>query len=146
LSESEQFSYDDCRSDCDCGDHGPRSCGCHVTGAEAREWIRRAEDQRDEAAGQLAILRDRLRAAETVCTLFGWTASAGRSDRDKAVEQAWQDWTHRYGGYTDPSAPEWKTRIAELAARRDEIRERTLTRIRREASTAVPSEVPDAEV
>lgn len=55
--------YGDCRPDCDCGDHqGPRSCGCHVTGEEARTWIRDLEQQRDEAqsAGRAWAI-DRLR-------------------------------------------------------------------------------------
>lgn len=44
----DESNYGECRPDCDCGDHqGPRSCGCHVTGAEARDWIRELEAEAD---------------------------------------------------------------------------------------------------
>jgi hypothetical protein len=40
--------YGECAYNCDCGDHaGPRSCGCHVTGEEARTWIRQQETEID---------------------------------------------------------------------------------------------------
>lgn len=40
--------YGECAYNCDCGDHaGPRSCGCHVTGEEARTWIRQQATEID---------------------------------------------------------------------------------------------------
>lgn len=60
LREGEPFSFDDCRVDCDCGGHeGPRSCGCHVTGAEARQWIRQFEAERAEVERVLDEIEDR---------------------------------------------------------------------------------------
>lgn len=73
-------------------------------------------------------LRLRVAAAEQVCVIFGWTAAAGTSDRDKAVEQAWQDWADAYGAFSP--TPEWRERVKELARRRDEIRAQALAKIR----------------
>lgn len=83
--------FGECRNDCDCGDHaGPRSCICHVTGAEARAWIEReqgyvetAERDRDEARAQVAALtaeRDQERA-----DVVAWLRRAALSAR--AVEE-----------------------------------------------------------
>jgi cytochrome P450 len=76
------------------------------------------------------VLR-RLEAAELVCNLVGITGSAGRSERDKALTQAWQDWSHAYGSHKRPA----ELPIAELAARRDEIVARTLARLRGERAS-----------
>ena len=73
-------------------------------------------------------LRERLAVAETVCTIFGWTGTRTDGERDKAVSQAWQEWAIAYG--SPKPTPEWDERVTELAAKRDEIRNRTLAAIR----------------
>ena len=74
----------------------------------------------------------RLAMAERVCALVGITAARSDGDREKALGQAWQDWQAAYGhAVPRPTNAE----VAELAARRDEIREATLRRIRGEEST-----------
>jgi hypothetical protein len=77
-----------------------------------------------------AELEARLAAAELVCNLVGITGSSGKSDRDRALTQAWQDWHHAYGRHVLPA----ELPIAELARRRDEITARTLARIRGEVT------------
>ncbi len=91
---------------------------------------------RAERDAEVAALTERVRLAEIVCTIFGWTGSSAgpdESDRDKAVLQAWMDWHHLYSDPKAPTSKEWDDRIAELAARRDQIRQATLARIRGEA-------------
>lgn len=74
-------------------------------------------------------LEARLAAAERVCVLVGWTPQASNSDRSKALSQAWQEWHRVYGQLApEPSDDE----VVELAARRDVIRNVTLSRIRQE--------------
>lgn len=77
-------------------------------------------------------LEARLAAAETVCTIYGWCGNAEDSLKDKAATQAWMDWHNTYG--SPKPSPEWRQRIAELAARRDAIRAKTLAAIRGEHS------------
>lgn len=49
--------YGECWDNCDCGDHkGPRSCGCHITGEEARAYIRQQEDEIEHLKHQIAAL------------------------------------------------------------------------------------------
>lgn len=81
------------------------------------------------SAADIEILVRRLEAAELVCNLVGICGSASNSDRDKALTQAWMDWSH---AYRDRHVKPADLPIAELAARRDEIRSRTLARIRGE--------------
>src|SRR5687767_6652657 len=53
LEDSEPFSYDDCRDDCDgCHETAPM-CDCHVTGAEARARIRDLRDRVEHAEERL---------------------------------------------------------------------------------------------
>jgi hypothetical protein len=76
-------------------------------------------------------LLTRLKAAEDVCVLFGWTGVAD-SERGKATTQLWQRWVAIVGSdYTQRKAhPDLNDeRITELAHERDEIRQRTLARI-----------------
>lgn len=74
-------------------------------------------------------LRRRLAAAERVCILFGKTAARGETDRDKALTQAWLEWSREWRA----AAPEvTDSEILELAARRDVIRNNTLARLRRQ--------------
>lgn len=82
---------------------------------------------------------DRLRLAEQVCLMFGWTGVGGNTDRDKALHELWVEWLRAYeaaGGSTVPiDHPELSdARIEELARRRDEIVARTLARIRTEGA------------
>lgn len=63
----ESFSYDDCQPGCDCGGHvGPGTCGCHVTGAEARKWIRSLESEADALAPVVEV------AQRFVSAFHGW--------------------------------------------------------------------------
>lgn len=108
-------------------------------------WQARAEEYERQLRAQGELLRrtkEELAAAAQVCVLFGWTA-AGTSDKDKAVEQAWQDWADAYGAISP--TPEWRARIKELARRRDEIRAQTLAKIRGARSAEERSdEAPNA--
>lgn len=79
-----------------------------------------------------AELAARLEAAELVCALVGITG--GRDgQRGKALTQAWMHWSHDYGhgSITDEL-------VAELAGKRDRIREATLLRLRAEYPGPVP--------
>ena len=76
-------------------------------------------------------LRRRLAAAERVCYLVGISGARSESDRDKAATQAWMDWSHDYRPLVTPVSDK---EIAELATRRDVIRQRTLERLRRESA------------
>ena len=50
-------------------------------------------------------IRERLEAAERVCVLFGWTASTGTGDRDKALHELWSEWVDLVGSAsTGPDA------------------------------------------
>jgi hypothetical protein len=71
-------------------------------------------------AGEVAYLRERLAAAEQVATMYGWTSGGTEGKTEKAVEQAYCDWVNTYG--SPRPSPEWRTRIAVLARRRDAIR------------------------
>ncbi|HZN72433.1 MAG TPA: hypothetical protein VFC00_12250 [Micromonosporaceae bacterium] len=79
--------------------------------------FREAPDDRDELLG-------RLRAAEQVCVLYGWTPSQEDSRSTKACTQAWMDWHSRYG--IGSPTPAWRSRVKELAAERDRVRTATL--------------------
>lgn len=109
-------------------------------------WQARAEEYERQLHAQGELLRrtkEELAAAAQVCVLFGWTAAAGTSDKDKAVEQAWQDWADAYGSISP--TPVWRERIKELARRRDEIRAQTLAKIRSARSAEERSdEAPNA--
>jgi hypothetical protein len=78
-------------------------------------------------------IRKRLEAAERVCVLYGWTGVTEESERSKALHELWSEWVKMVSpGFTSRAAhPDLSDeRIAELAARRDEIREQTLARMR----------------
>lgn len=117
----------------------------------AADWQRIADERERQLRAQAEILRhtkQELEAARLVCVLFGWTASAGDSDEDKAVAQAWHDWANTYGAISP--TPEWRARVKELARRRDEIRQRTLASIRgarsaeeRSDDTKAPSKITE---
>lgn len=72
-------------------------------------------------------LRRRVLAAERVCYLFGITSARHETERDKAVTQAWMDWS---AAFNDDVPRVTDEEITELARRRDEIRAATLRRIR----------------
>lgn len=75
-------------------------------------------------------LIERLKAAEDVCVIYGWTGSTShRSDRDKALHELWRKW-HEIAG---PDACDQDRNphltdelIAELARKRDATCETTL--------------------
>ncbi|HCT78901.1 MAG TPA: hypothetical protein DGT23_20540 [Micromonosporaceae bacterium] len=89
-------------------------------------------------ASELDQLKQRLEAAETVCTIYGWTGSSDDSDKDKACHQAWDHWATTYTSTVRPT-PEWRQRIKELAAQRDEIRGRLLKPALARSRTHVPT-------
>lgn len=77
---------------------------------------------RDELEARLAL-------AEDVCAMFSWSPARYDTDRDKAAYELWRAWAavaptdRRDYPHLDDA------RIAELAARRDEIRAATLARL-----------------
>jgi hypothetical protein len=84
-------------------------------------------------------LEARLKVAEDVCVLAGWsTLDFGRaewegSDRAEAAHQMWSIWCHMVGGSDalDPAKwPELDAMIPALSSQRRSIREDTLRRIR----------------
>lgn len=85
-------------------------------------------------------LTERLKAAETVCTIFGWTGYGEEGRREKAAVQAYMDWANAYGAPRPD--PEWNERVRTLAARRDEERGRALTTV---TSTHEPVQLTDAD-
>lgn len=91
-----------------------------------------AEDFARFGAMDAETLIERLKAAEDVCVLYGWSAStAHQSDRDKALQELWNRWHDTAG--RDASSRERNPhltdeRIAELARKRDATREATLRR------------------
>lgn len=75
-------------------------------------------------------MRHRLRLAERLCLVFGWTG-IDDSPRGKAATQLWTEWAHHVGDdFTGPEAhPELNDGSLEaLAAERDRMREETLRR------------------
>lgn len=82
-------------------------------------------------------LRRRLAAAERVCQLVGITAASGETDRDKALGQAWSEWSREYRPLAQPVTDD---EILQLAARRDIVRNRTLARLQRESAERLEQE------
>jgi hypothetical protein len=103
-----------------CGpcDYGVTSAPCNCPPGDYRSVLLRAVDELD-------ALRERVRVAELVCALSGITSPAGEGDRDKALTQAWQDWSHAYRSTHELVPAEV---VADLARRRDEVRAATLAR------------------
>lgn len=79
--------------------------------------------------GELDKLRRRLAAAEKVCYLFGINAAPDQTEQGKALGQAWSEWSKDYRHH---AAEVSQAEIAQLAARRDVIQQRTLARIKAE--------------
>jgi hypothetical protein len=92
--------------------------------AAGRTWLSAPGEEGGEDA--------RLRAAEEVCLMYGWTGACRDTDRDKALHELWSHWVNVSGASMSPADhPELSDeRIAELARQRDETRARTLARIR----------------
>lgn len=88
-------------------------------------------NEQDYAGLTIAELLHRLRLAENVCVMTGWTAPSGDTDRDKAAHQVWSMWAHHVGRpFTDPAQhPQLDAAEAHLAAERDRIRQETLSRL-----------------
>lgn len=96
--------------------------------AERRADYKATVDDIDALIAEVERLRERLTAAETVCTIFGWTSLADGSKYSDAVAQAYYCWATDYG--TPKPSPEWDQRIYELSLKRDETRKATLAAIR----------------
>jgi hypothetical protein len=92
--------------------------------AAGRTWLNTPTEEGSEDA--------RLRAAEEVCLMYGWTGASHETERGKALYELWSHWVNVSGVSMSPADhPEMSDeRIAELARQRDEIRARTLARIR----------------
>lgn len=88
----------------------------------------------------LTELMRRLDVAERVCWLVGITA-AGESERDKALTQAYMGWSRHYRSHARPVTDE---EIAQLAARRDVIRDTTIARLHRETRDRLDAECRDS--
>lgn len=82
-------------------------------------------------------LRRRLAAAERVCQLVGITAARSETDQDKALGQAWSEWSRQYRSLALPVTDD---EVLRLAARRDIIRNRTLARMQRESAERLGQE------
>ncbi len=89
-------------------------------------------DDIDALVGEVERLRERLTAAETVCSIFGWTSLSDGSRMSNALAQAYMDWANTYG--PPKYEPEWDSRIYDLAEKRAETRARTLAKIRAEVA------------
>lgn len=89
--------------------------------------------QREDSYADLTRdqLLARLKVAEDVCVLTGWTAAWGDSERDRAALQMWMVWSRMAGPRVhDPLANVALDRmIPQLAAERARIRAETLRRI-----------------
>ena len=77
------------------------------------------------------VLEARLRDAERVCALVGWTPAHTDSPREGALDELWSHWAHAHSIDLDPNAwPDLSdAEIERLAARRDEKRGATLARL-----------------
>jgi hypothetical protein len=75
-------------------------------------------------------LERRLAAAERFCVVFGWTAAARDSDRDRAAHELWADWVRVSGHPLSPRAnPDLDAMVPTLAAMREATISATLQRI-----------------
>lgn len=85
----------------------------------------------EDAGLDIERLETRLRAAEDVCVLVGWTGR-GSTHHEKALHELWVKWMEVSGNNCTPEANPHLTDefIAELAAKRDATRARTLAKIR----------------
>lgn len=90
------------------------------------------EDLHVQMLAEFRRLRGRLAAAETALVLYCWSPDRTESDVEKAAYEAWQRWlTMVPPGFCDP---DWhphlsQEAIAAMAAERDEIRARVLSRL-----------------
>jgi hypothetical protein len=85
-------------------------------------------EQKQALLAEVQRLQKRLKVAEDVCVMYGWTGDPIEGDRAKALNELWNRWYHLVGGdflnadaHPDLSDEE----IALLAAQRDEARART---------------------
>lgn len=124
----------------------PAADGRHVTADEASEALAVLLDGAnktlgaglrgtDAAAAIAAVeqLRAELAAARVV---FQIVAGIGGVDGEQglALTQAWMDWAHTPGAPKTLSRPEFEPTLRALVERRQEIRARTLAKIRGEAA------------
>ena len=90
----------------------------------------------------MGAVTSRKGVAERVCVLYSWTGAAHPgTDREKALHELWSDWVALVGtDFISPDAhPELNdARIAELARRRDLIRQRTLAAIKGQTPEPAP--------
>lgn len=89
--------------------------------------------QREDAYRDLSReqLEARLKVAEDVCVLFGWTGARGDSERERAVSQMWMTWASMVGfEASDVTANRAiNSMVPQLAAERSRIHSATLRRI-----------------
>lgn len=80
----------------------------------------------------MSDLERRLKAAETVCLLYGWSPVRRSTDREQALHQAWREWAGVVGDeFLSPKQhPDLDDEaITELAEQERRIRQRTLRTI-----------------
>lgn len=84
--------YGECDPACDCGDHQGRSCGCHVTGEEARTWLRQQDIELDQLRADLkARTAERDRAQALLAEIgygedHSWRITEVTAERDEAIK------------------------------------------------------------
>lgn len=66
----------------------------------------------------LRALEERLRTAERVCGLVGMNATDRRTERGRALTQAWMDWNGAYGGRAVTVTDDEVRRLSEIRERR----------------------------
>lgn len=100
----------------------------------ADETAERRNDATDKIMALFAPVVERLKAAENVCVMIGWTGTTAgpeESDRAKAAAVLWHAWSKNPGVSTEPGDhPHLNDRvITRLAQTRDEAREAALAKI-----------------
>ncbi len=86
-------------------------------------------------AAEITRLRERLRAAEAVCVMYGISPARHETEREKAAYEVWLTWSELVGPDATTAHPDLTDeRITELARQRDTKRAETLARIKEGAS------------
>jgi hypothetical protein len=91
-----------------------------------------AEEYADLSREQLA---SRLRLAEDVCLMYGWSVAHNETDREKATYMLWSKWRTEVGEIDRADHPHLSDEAVERLARdRDEVHARVLAAVRSEAA------------
>jgi hypothetical protein len=102
-------------------------------------------DNRNYGALSREALEARLRVAEDVCVLFGWTGGGEGSQRGDALTQLWMTWARMAEVDTSPDANRHiDDLIPQLAAQRRRTREATLAKLRGPDDPSSDASTPEA--